>query len=67
MFGLRYAIGGLLAALFLLAGCSELRLVPPYDPEIESGLNAYHVELLDFIATMETTGASVNGSYKGQS
>lgn len=59
-------IGGILAAIFLITGCSELRLVPAYDPEIEAGLNAYHVEVLDFIATMETSRASLNGSYKGE-
>ncbi|MDU9002993.1 hypothetical protein [Sedimentitalea todarodis] len=59
-------IGGILAAILLVVGCSDLRLVPAYDPEIETGLNAYHVEVLDFISTMETSRASLKGSYKGE-
>jgi hypothetical protein len=61
-----FSFSRFLAAALLLAGCTELRLVSDYDPAIESGLNAYHVEVLDFISTMETTRASLNGTYKGQ-
>lgn len=57
---------GTIAALFWIAGCSELNLVSSYDPEIEAGLNSYHVEVLDFISTMETSRASLNGTYKGE-
>lgn len=65
----KHAVQGLplVAALLLSAGCAGLQLVPAYDPEIEKGLNTYHVGVLDFISTMEATRASVSGTYKGQS
>ena len=50
----------------VLVSCGPIRLLPEYDPEIEKGLNKYHVETLQFMAEMERTGAPATGTYNGQ-
>lgn len=58
---LRFA---LLLPVFL-AACSGLQLLPAYNPDIEKGLNSYHVKVLEFLSTMQANGTSVSGKYKG--
>lgn len=55
------------AAAIWLSACSELRLVSDFNPQIASGINDYHVEVLEFISTMETNRISVSGKYKSKS
>ncbi len=53
-----------LAAVWLLAACSGVTLVAPYDEQIDRGLSAYNEELVSFVANMSFKFGTQAGTYK---
>ncbi len=52
-------------ALALAVGCTSLKLVEDYDPQIEQSLNDYHKSLISFVTRMERAAGTEAGSYAG--
>lgn len=57
------SVAAALAVFMFLAGCANIQLSEPYDPEIEKTLNSYHEGVVAFVKKMELSAGTPEGAF----